>query len=132
MTSLTQPLRIKKEFLSRDIINASMDTVDELARQCAGQWEANLRKDGYRLTPGDYEELVRHLKHEADITLSLSVKITEKKLEEEWLISPIPMSQKSLGDYSPEEEREARVETIADTADEILEQEQRRRELLQE
>jgi hypothetical protein len=132
MTSITQPLRIKKEFLPAKVTIALDTFIDKLARQCADQWEASLRKDDLRLTPGDYEELIRHLKHGADITVSMSVKITEKNLYEEWMIAPVPMSQKSLGDYSPEEEREARVEDVADVADEILEQEQRRRELLQE
>jgi hypothetical protein len=62
----------------------------------------------------------------------MSVKITEKNLYEEWMIAPVPMSQKSLSDFSPEEERKTRVEDVTDVAEEILEQEQRRRELLQE
>lgn len=125
MTSITQPLRIKKEFLPRNVVIALDAFVDKLARQCADQWEASLLKDDLRLTPGDYEELIRHLKQGADITVSMSVKITEKDLYEEWLIAPIPMSQKSLSDYTPKEERGARVDAVAEVADTLLEKRRR-------
>ena len=125
MTSITQPLRIKKEFLPRNVVIALDAFVDKLARQCADQWEASLLEDDLRLTPGDYEELIRHLKQGADITVSMSVEITEKDLYEEWLIAPIPMSQKSLSDYSPKEEREARVDAVAEVADTLHEKRRR-------
>jgi hypothetical protein len=51
----------------------------------------------------------------------MSVKITEKNLYEEWMIAPVPMSQKSLSDYSPEEERGARVDAVAEVVDTLLE-----------
>ncbi|WP_406660910.1 hypothetical protein V7O66_13885 [Methanolobus sp. ZRKC3] len=113
MTSFTEPLRIKKEYLPKETLKSINNLLDSLARGCASKFENCLASNGQRLTPGDYEELVRHLKHEADITLSMSVKITEKKMDEDWMIYPVDFAQTTLDDISPQEERESRVEAVA-------------------
>ena len=124
MNSFTEPLRIKRDYLPKATLQTVDNLLDQLARHCADKFEESLMKNDKRLTPGDYEELVRHLKHEADITLSMSVKITEKKMDEEWMIFPVDFEQRTFADFSPKEERDLRKAQVAELNDSLQKRKQ--------
>lgn len=100
MSTTTLPLRIKKEHLPSDVITSTASILDDLTRSCVEMYEKNLATRGKWLTSGDREQLVRYMKAEAKMALTLSVEVNEKKMDEDWMIYPKEESQTTFETYS--------------------------------
>lgn len=83
---------VNREHFSTDMRIAVRPLVDSIVQNSVEEYQQHLRGYGYKLTDHDYGQLLKVLSSEANASLSISVDITDKKLES-WEINPIPVTQ---------------------------------------
>jgi hypothetical protein len=90
--------QIKLEHFNPELRELAKQLLEHLAIQLADDFQEHLSSRGQKLSEKDYKRIIMFMRDQGNATLTLSVEVTDKLLNEDWSIAPVSKNQSTFDD----------------------------------